>query len=169
MSMKLLNEIAYEFRKALEVISSKQLYGRLTIFKDFPNGCCGYTSDLLATYFIENGISGKRIQLLNAESKEEEYTHYWLMIDNRLFVDITADQFSGKKYFEKYEPIPNCCIVPCYTYLYECFDKQEIQYSRCFGIDSYNGDIPQKLQVVYDAAVKQIEKKCGGNGNYGIL
>ena len=155
--MKLLNQLVYEFRKALEIIVDKKMYGRLYLFESFPKGCCGYTSDLLATYLIDSGISRERIQLLNSETKEEKYTHSWLMIDNRFFVDITADQFNGKTYFKKYEPIPSCCIVPCNTYLYECFDKEKMEYTSCIGIDSYSGDIPPKLREIYDLVIRQIQ------------
>lgn len=169
MDLEYIEQLACEFRNALDVIRVKKLYGRLTIFEHFPKECCGYTSDLLATYLIDKGISRERIRVGKSKSYEEEHTHCWIMIDDILFVDITADQFNGKPYFKKYEPIPACCIVTRDTYLYECFDKHKTQYSRNIGINSYSGDVPAKLQVVYDAVLQQIVKNHKGDRRNGIL
>lgn len=153
-----IKQLACEFRQALEVVSRKNLYGRLSLFRDFPNECCTFTSDLLATYLVENGVQENRIQILNSETKKHQYTHCWLMVDNSMFVDITADQFKNKPYFQKYEPISSCCIVPAGTYLYELFDKNKTNYSSFFGINSYDGSVSSELKVVYDAAIQQIEQ-----------
>ena len=118
MSVDLLNQLACEFRSALEIVVNEKQYGRLKIFGSFPNECCRYTSDLLAEYLVNNDIARKRIQMVESETLEEEYTHCWLMIDSTLFVDITADQFNKSPYFRKYAPIPACCVVPLDTYLY---------------------------------------------------
>ena len=157
MDKSYIEDLASEFQSALKYVSKKGLYGSLTLFQSFPNGCCTYASDLLAEYLMYNGIDRERIQLVNSESNSMGYTHCWLMIDEILFVDITADQFNGKPYFQQYEPIPQCCIVQQGTYLFECFTNRKIRFSRSFGISSYGGDIPSKLQVVYDAAVQVIE------------
>ena len=157
-NLRNLEFLAYEFRKALELVVDERLYGRLTIFRSFPNGCCRYTSDLLAEYLMSKGIPKECIQMIECETIEEGYTHCWLIVKNTFYVDISADQFNRKAYFEKYEPIPSCCVVPCETnYLYECFDCRKMQYLDNVGIDSYNGDIPMKLQIVYDEVVQRIE------------
>ena len=147
-------DLAREFRKAIEAVVSKKEYGRLRIFERFPKECCRYTSDLLATYLIENGIEKENIQMVESDSKEEGYTHCWLLIDNSFYIDITADQFNGKRYFKNYEPIPTCCMVEKNTYLYENFDNLGAHYTNNVGIDTYGGDVPSKLKEVYDA-IKQ--------------
>lgn len=145
------------FRNALEYVSEKQKYGRLNLFARFPNGCCRWTSDLLATYLIDCGVAMERIQVGDSETKQGGYTHCWVMIDEEIYVDITADQFNGKPYFKKYEPISDCFVVERDTYLYELFNKTKTYFTHNVGIESYSGDIPHKLRVVYDAAVRYIE------------
>ena len=157
MDIKFLTELSYKFRKALEYVSKNRLYGRLTLFEGFPNGCCRYTSDLLASFLIDNGISVERIQSVEGETKRYGYTHCWLMIDETVYIDITADQFNGEMYFKKYEPIPKCVFTPRDTYFYECFDQTKTQFSRDVGINTYSGDISAKLEAVYAETVKKID------------
>lgn len=159
MSIDYIEQLACEFRDALDVVAKRKLYGRLSIFQCFPRGCCRYTSDLLAQFMLDNGIEANRIEMVEAETNEDNYTHCWLMIDNVLFVDITADQFNEELYFKRYTPIPACCLVSRDTYLYECFNRSKMQFLQNVGIDSYGGDIPFKLQVVYDAVIQQINIK----------
>lgn len=155
-----LKEIAYEFRKALEIVVEKGLYGRLTVFRSFPRGCCRYASDLLAEYLMNNGIENKRIQMVEGELNECGYTHCWLVVDNAVYVDITADQFEDKPYFQEYEPIPSCYVVSCEgRSIHELFDNDKEKYLYKVGIDSYNEDISMKLHMVYDAVIQQIENK----------
>lgn len=140
----------------MDYVVEKRQYGRLTIFASFPNGCCTYASDLLAEYLIENGIRRDRIQILNNKADKGFATHCWLMIDNLYYVDITGDQFTNKPYFKKYGSIPDCCIVSKGTYFFERFLSRELQSSGNVGINTYSGDVPEKLQVVYNATVERI-------------
>lgn len=48
MGYDLIIQLASEFRRALETVAAKGEYGRLSLFAHFPDGCCTYTSDLLA-------------------------------------------------------------------------------------------------------------------------
>lgn len=162
-TIEYLEFIAFEFRKVLESVVDEKKYDRLTIFRDFPTECCRYTSDLLAEYMMSKGISRECICMVEGKTMGEGYTHCWLLINNTYYVDISADQFNGKGYFKKYDPIPSCCVIPRETkYFYECFDCRKLQYLYDIGIDSYSGDIPIKLQVVYDAVVKKIERNTKG-------
>lgn len=151
-------QLASDFRRALETISAKGLYGRLSIFRSFPKGCCGYTSDLLASYLIENGIQPDRLQVAKSETNKQQYTHSWVVIDHTLCVDITADQFNTNIYFRKYQPIPSCLIVPLGTDLYECFESNKTHFSHNIGIDSYSEYISIKLQELYNIAVTLCKK-----------
>ena len=156
--IEFIKTLAQEFRKALEVVANKRLYGRLPLFGRFPHGCCRYTSDLLAEYMMSKGISAGRIQMIDAESNAEQYTHCWLVVDNAIIVDITADQFNYESYFKEYEPIPSSYVGMCDAqYLHSCFYNATLQSNCNVGINSYNGDTPLKLKVVYDAIIEQIE------------
>lgn len=151
--------LASEFRHALDIVVAKGDYGRLSLFAHFPNGCCTYTSDLLAEYLMENGIERDRIQVLNSSASKGYDTHCWLMIDNMYYLDITGDQFSNKPYYKRYSPISDCCLVPKDTCYFERFANKNLKYSCNVGIKRYSGDTPEKLQSVYDATVAQINKK----------
>ena len=61
-NMERINHLACEFREALDIVSKEKLYGRLYLMGNFPDGCCGYASDLLATYLIDNGIPKESMQ-----------------------------------------------------------------------------------------------------------
>ena len=158
MDYNLIFQLASEFRHALEIVVTKREYGRLSLFAHFPKGCCTYTSDLLAEYLIENGIQRERIQVLNSKASKGYDTHCWLMIDNMYYLDITGDQFSNNIYYMKYSPICDCCFVPKDTYFFECFANKSLNASYNVGINFYNGDISEKLQIVYNATVARVNK-----------
>ena len=158
-----LNEFAREFRNALDCVVKKGWYGRLTLFECFPKGCCRYASDLLAEYFVEKGIEIDRVRMVEGESAERGYTHCWLIVDNEVYVDITADQFNEKSYFQKYKPIPSYYVVPCRDRsIYELFDNEKKRYLHRIGIDSYDGDISRKLHEVYEVAIQLLDKNLRG-------
>lgn len=149
------NKLAHEFRSALEIVRKERLYGRLRVFQHFPEGCCGYTSNLLAEYFHDNGIAVKYV--VSGETSREQYSHCWIILENDTIVDITADQFNEKTYFKDFEPIPKCCIVSSRHPLYSLFDRQ-IEASTDYGIDSYSGElIRQQLQGLYNTIIQLID------------
>lgn len=156
MNIDEIKELAIEFRIALDAVVSKRQYGRLSIFRLFPKECCRYTSDLLAEYLLNQGVAKERICMVESETLKYKYTHCWLVIDSKFYLDVTADQFNDEFYFNKYKPISSCCVKHCDTYLYELFDHKKTTYIHNVGINSYNGDIPYKLGVVYDAVINEI-------------
>lgn len=159
MDYDMIFNLASEFRHALEIVVTKREYGRLSLFAHFPNGCCTYTSDLLAEYLMENGIQRERIQILNSNASKGHDTHCWLMIDNMYYLDITGDQFSNKPYYKKYSPISDCCFVPKDTCFFERFANKNLNFSCNVGINTYSKDVTEKLQFVYDATVARVNKK----------
>lgn len=155
-----LYQLAKSFRNAMEIVIEREQYGKLTLFRNFPKGCCQYTADLLAEYLLHNGIPKEQIVAVSSETLQDRYTHYWLLVYDTYFVDITADQFMGKTLFIKYASIPACLVVPRNTYLYEMFDEQNTRYSHEIGIDTYgsNEATQNELRNIYDAIVIQIDK-----------
>lgn len=151
-------QLATEFRHALDIVATKGEYGRLSLFAHFPNGCCTYTSDLLAEYLIDNGIQRERIQVLNSNASKCYDTHCWLMIDNMYYLDITGDQFSNKPNYKEYSPIRDCCFVPKDTYFFERFANKSLKSSCNVGISTYSGDVSEKLKIVYEATVARVNK-----------
>ena len=51
-----IEQLATRFRTAIEKANSAREYWAYNKFRDFPTGCCGYTSDLLAEYLLRHGI-----------------------------------------------------------------------------------------------------------------
>lgn len=157
MSTKII-ELCKEFREGLEYVSDNRLYGRLNIFARFPKQCCRYTSDLLATYLMDNGISFERICMLESETIEEGHTHCWLMIDNSMYVDITADQFNSEKYFDAYHPISKCIVNAVNTGYYTLFDKKRTYLIHNVGLCTYNYPVSMQLKLIYEEVQIQINK-----------
>lgn len=157
MNINEIEALAMDFRAALDVIISKKQYGRLSIFSSFPKGCCRYSSDLLAEYLLDNGVERERVCMVESETLKYKYTHCWLIIDREFCLDITADQFNNELYFNRYEPIPSCCVKLYGSYLYELFDDKKTTYIHHVGINSYVGDFPYKLKVVYNAVIDEIK------------
>lgn len=96
-----IEKIVKKIRTAIEDAKTARESGEF--FRRFPVGQCGHTSDVLAQYFIDNGIGP--ITYVNGtyygDDWEDIWSHTWLLIDG-LVVDITGDQF---KFHEK--PLQN--------------------------------------------------------------
>lgn len=94
-------ELATNFRTAIECAKSDGCFSSDQWFRNFPQGCCGITSELLARFLIENGVT-QEITYMYGECYDDSLdrpAHAWLQIDGILIVDITGDQF-------KYYPEP---------------------------------------------------------------
>lgn len=96
-------QLAYNFRNAIEraKVNNEHEY----FFRKFPTGQCGHTSDLLAQYYIDNGISDITyvVGTYSGDDFEDIQSHAWLVV-NDMIVDITVDQFKYNKkllYFDK--------------------------------------------------------------------
>lgn len=120
-------ELATKFRIAIESAKNNGRFSADQHFRDFPNGCCGITSELLAKFLMENGIKCKLTYIVGTyrDYSLELSSHAWLKIDNNIIVDITGDQF-------KYYPVPlnfyENVYVGLYNYFYNLFeiDLEEI-------------------------------------------
>lgn len=103
---KELETLVFNFRKAIETAKANNEPGEL--FRKFPVGQCGNTSDILAQYLIDNGINS--ITYVNGTYYGDDYNdrraHTWLVV-NGLVIDITGDQFKNEA-----EPLKN--DVPIY-------------------------------------------------------
>ncbi|WP_458769263.1 hypothetical protein [Vibrio sp. RC27] len=65
-----------------------------SLLSNFPNGCCEFTSYLLAKFFIEKRAISS-IQMIHGENKyKNSQRHVWLKV-MEYDVDITANQFTS--------------------------------------------------------------------------
>lgn len=128
--MKLEN-LVVAFRRAIERAKANNEQGEF--FRKFPVGQCGNTSDMLAQYLIDNGISP--ITYVNGtyygDYGDDMQAHTWLVV-NGMLIDITGDQF---KYHEK----PLKYDIPVYigpkTEYYELFEITPGGSHEHFGLD----------------------------------
>lgn len=94
----------YDVRLALEVANTEGIHDEQTSLgtNDFPTGCCGDTTDLLA-YLIyrqfgeialhRSGIYMKYIK--SDERLSDNNSHAWLELSGTI-IDLTADQFNDR-------------------------------------------------------------------------
>ncbi len=94
---KNIEKLAKEFRIAIEKAIDNGERG--FFFDTFPKGQCGNACDLLAHYFLSNGV--KYIQYVcgtfRNDNMYDTQSHVWLIINENILVDITGDQF---KYYD---------------------------------------------------------------------
>ena len=110
--------MSIQFRKAIETAIANNEEGEF--FRKFPTGQCGNTSDILAQYFIDNGI--EQITYVNGtyfgDAWDDRWSHTWLEVNDQI-IDLTGDQFRFHK-----EPLKN--DIPVYVgkinSFYELFD-----------------------------------------------
>lgn len=102
--MKNIKQLATQFRKAIELALEAGEFNDDSIYRRFPTGCCGDTSDLLAQYLLANGIKTAYVCGTYRSSPDGNVqTHAWLMVDKHIIVDITGDQFSSNPAFLNYD------------------------------------------------------------------
>lgn len=96
-----LRQHANTFREAIINID-RSLYPGSLDFKQFPKGCCGNASEMLARYLYKLGYEVEYIGAVRKRSdgKSGTESHGWLECEG-IMIDITADQFPGM----------NCIIV----------------------------------------------------------
>jgi hypothetical protein len=78
------------FRRAIEQTDFSDTTLNLA---NFPRQCCHHACKLLWIYLYENGITGLT-QVVGKGPENATDQHLWLDRDG-LFIDITADQFTG--------------------------------------------------------------------------
>ena len=154
-------KLSCELRDALEYIRDEKLYGKLTMFSHFPKECCTYTSMILVEYFRYCGIEMNRLKTVYANTKNWKisdcsgHSHSWVVVDDNVYVDITADQFNDKDYFRDYKgTIPCCLIVNRDTYIYSLFETPQMDYS--FGFDSAIGSNKENLENILQMSIEYI-------------
>ena len=126
-----------EFRNAVDRAKEDDRFRDDQWFRNFPRGCCGITTELLAKYLRENGIDAdlKYVCGVCYDDSMDKPSHAWLEVGNKIVVDITGDQF--KNY-----PMPLCFDNPIYVGEYNRFYNQfEIDYIEDFDNVVYLDDI----------------------------
>ncbi len=122
--MREIKKLATKFRIAIESAKNERRFTADQCFRNFPNGCCGITTELFARFLMDNGIKGKLTYIVGTchDYSLELPSHAWLKLENNIVVDITGDQF-------KYYPVPfkfnETVYVGLYNDFYNLFDIDE--------------------------------------------
>ena len=75
-----IKRLVIKFRKAIDAAQNDRRFDKDIFFKNFPSGCCGDTSDLLAEYLRKHGII-----TIWCSMQRGDYTHAWLVVkDDRV-------------------------------------------------------------------------------------
>ncbi|PKM65454.1 MAG: hypothetical protein CVU95_15455 [Firmicutes bacterium HGW-Firmicutes-2] len=122
-----IKKLAVRFRNAIESAREDRRFSSDQSFRNFPVGCCGITTELLAKFLMDNGIDDNLTYISGTyrEDSQEPLSHAWLTVNNEIVVDITGDQF------RHYSNALNCnetVYVGGYNERYNSFeiDEEEI-------------------------------------------
>ena len=97
--MKSIKRLATQFREAINVAKDDRMFLREAVFREFPRGCCGIASELLAQFLLEGGIHTYYVcGNYRKGGFDNLQSHAWLVTENDIIIDITGDQF-------RYEPV----------------------------------------------------------------
>lgn len=92
-----------QFREAIDIARGEDAFLKDICFGNFPHGCCGDASDLLANYLLSHGIQTWYVcGTYYGESEEYRQSHAWLELSNGIIIDITGDQFKYEDVFLNY-------------------------------------------------------------------
>ena len=99
MDIQQITQIASKFRMAILLLPRSAFPWNSSMgCSQFPSGCCGDTSQTLATYiFSETGMICSYVNGRNGGIAGELGSHAWLEFDD-FVIDITADQFNNRGY-----------------------------------------------------------------------
>lgn len=119
--MENIKKLATEFRGAIDDAKADGRFLEDQCFANFPVGCCGITSELLAHFLINNGVSGQIKCMYGTYYNDhlERPSHAWVTVDDKVVVDITGDQF---KFYPEPITFNEPVYVGPYTRFYHSFE-----------------------------------------------
>lgn len=133
-----IKHLAVVFHDAIEkTISNHDVdYKYFSWFYDFPSGCCGVVSELLARYLLQNGIETTYIcGTYRDGSFEDMCSHAWLVYGDNFIVDITGDQFKYNSLFLNYD---KSVYVGPENDFYRLFDIDDTDCCNYSSIEKWN-------------------------------
>ena len=151
MNSNTIRNLAIQFRQGIEyAIECGAITPRntRTTLPQFPRGCCEIASDLLAEYFLENGIVTHSVHGEYCfDYYENKYPHTWLETKDGYIIDITADQFQNQPGFEKAEL--SSCYVGRGSVVHGLFDSDRRIDPDFSGLCFYNEAYQEMLIPMY--------------------
>ena len=155
-----INYWASRFRIGAEKAHEQRLF-KTQPFNNFPNACCGDAPELLAQYLFENYDSNGKYQcvygVFRYDDFENIFGHSWLVVNDSIIVDITADQrqFSNASIFPQNAYVP--CFVGMNSDFHSLFEIEPAQRRDFYGIDTMGDYTYARLKILYDIIIQNIE------------
>lgn len=155
--MQKIKELAIIFRNAIDNAKNDGRFMEDQCFINFPRGCCGLTSELLARFLIDNGVDGMITCMYGTYYDDSlgRPSHSWLRINNNLVVDITGDQF---EFYPRPINFNESVYVGTYTVFHRLFEiTTEEQCNNYFLLDNtcIRGHLSRKK--LYDIILEYID------------
>lgn len=151
--MATINKLVNQFRNAIDKAVDNNEFQDDT-FSEFPKGCCGDTSDLLAHYLLVNGYKSYYMNgTYYGCNNEIMQSHAWLMLDDGTIIDITGDQFMYRHdLFNKMR-----VYIGDRNSFYDHFEmhtKEKVYHTGINGLDEYSRT---RMFMLYDKIMKYID------------
>ncbi len=146
--------LAHRFRTAIETAIQEGALNADFVFRIFPIGCCGDTCDLLAQYYLDNGIKTKRVLgSFKNRSTNNKQTHAWLQYHNCVIIDLTGDQFKDDSMFLFNS---NPVYVGKKNGFYRLFDIEAVESFK--GLSHLDFFCQERLAELYKIVLKFIDR-----------
>ena len=152
--MKDIKRLANQFRDAIHLAKDAGEFYKDVLFCNFPRGCCGDASDLLAQFLLENGIRTYSVSGTYRDgSFDNTQSHAWLLTNNQTIIDITGDQFRYNPVFLNYD---KSVYVGAEDHFYKLFEVEDNGVYENFGIDALGDMCQPRLNGLYQKIIKYI-------------
>ena len=151
-----IRKLASEFRAALEKAKKRGELEDYAELKEFPEGSCGETADLLGEYLMESGI--ENLWYASGRHYSNMQTHAWINIGrpfvrDAIIVDITGDQFQDNPEFGNF----NCPVyVGKMSDFHRRFEVKQWCVRHFDGIESYDDPTQSRLSEIYAIIEKHL-------------
>lgn len=147
-------KLAAQFREAIDRAKNEHEFLNDICFRNFPRGCCGDASDLLAHHLLKCGIQTNYICGNYYYDDEDGFqSHAWLELPDGVIVDITGDQFKYNNVFLNYN-------VPVYVgemdAFHALFDVKERDVRRSVPLEELGDMCYPRLIRLYDIIIEYI-------------
>lgn len=153
--MEDVRELVTKFRKAIDKAKTAGRFENEVVFKGFPHGCCGDTSDLLGHYLLTHGIGTKYVcgqhYSLNCGC---DASHAWLVLKNNTIIDITGDQFSENPIFLNYS---TKIYIGKADAFHKLFEVEDTDVRDAVPLHKLGCLEPKRLPDIYDIIMEYIE------------
>lgn len=152
--MKDIKRLANQFRNAVDAARDAGEFDKDFSFNNFPCGCCGDASDLLAQYLLDHGIRTYYVCGTYSNGHFENIqSHAWLVTDDQIIIDITGDQFRNNSEFLYYDKTVYVGTKNIFHDLFRIEDR-DIHENR--GLNSLGGMCQSRLNELYNKITKYI-------------